>query len=196
MDTGTDTVPKPNGAPKLRWYPLRVTYSRELKVKSVLEKDGVECFIPMTVKTETRHGEKIRKTVPAVNNLCFARGNRKMLESIFSDRGLKACVSFIWERTTRKPAIVPDKAMDDFIKVSETRYEDIVYLLEVSSKLRAGQRVRVKSGPFEGVEGTVVRVKRSRRVMVELPGMLAVATSYIPDTDLEVIATEKENSLD
>ena len=83
--------------------------------------------------------------------------------------------------------------MEDFIRVSEARYEDIVYLLDVSSKLRAGQKVRVKSGPFAGVEGTVVRVKRSRRVMVELPGMLAVATSYIPDSDLEIVTGENEN---
>ena len=42
-------------------------------------------------------------------------------------------------------------------------------------------------GPFKGVEGVVVRVKKSRRVVVELPGMLAVATTYIQPTDLELL---------
>ena len=77
--------------------------------------------------------------------------------------------------------------MADFIKVSEARMEDVIYLYEVSSRLRTGQKVRVKDGPFAGVEGVVVRVRRSRRVMVELPDMLAVATSYIPECDLEKI---------
>jgi transcription antitermination factor NusG len=45
----------------------------------------------------------------------------------------------------------------------------------------------VLEGPFAGVEGTVIRVKRSRRVMVELPGMLAIATTYIPAQDLKIL---------
>ena len=38
-----------------------------------------------------------------------------------------------------------------------------------------------------GVEGVVVRIKKSRRVMVELPGMFAVTTNYIPVQDLEIL---------
>jgi transcription antitermination factor NusG len=45
----------------------------------------------------------------------------------------------------------------------------------------------VKSGPFEGVEGTVIRVKRSRRVMVELPGMFAIATTFVKPEELEIL---------
>ena len=79
--------------PELEWYPLRVTYSRELKVREILDNEGVECFIPMTVKTETVNGQRIRKTVPAVNNLCFARGSRTMLETVFLEKGMKEYVS-------------------------------------------------------------------------------------------------------
>jgi transcription antitermination factor NusG len=65
--------------------------------------------------------------------------------------------------------------------------DGVIYLQEVSAKLREGQKVKVKAGPFEGVEGTVIRVKRSRRVMVELPGMLAVATTFVKPEELEVL---------
>ena len=40
---------------------------------------------------------------------------------------------------------------------------------------------------FTGVEGVVVRVKRSRRVVVELPGMFAVATTFVHPRDLELL---------
>ena len=39
----------------------------------------------------------------------------------------------------------------------------------------------------KGVEGKVVRIRKSRRVLVELPGMLAVATTYIDPVNLEII---------
>ena len=50
-----------------------------------------------------------------------------------------------------------------------------------------GRKVRILEGPFAGVEGVIVRIKKSRRVVVELPGMLAVATTYITPDALELI---------
>jgi hypothetical protein len=70
--------------------------------------------------------------------------------------------------------------MEDFIKVAGTMDEDLIYLTQISQKLRDGQKVRIVSGSFAGVEGTVVRIRKSRRIMVELPGMLAVASTYVP----------------
>ena len=86
--------------------------------------------------------------------------------------------------------VVPDKAMDDFIKVSSSLEDDLGYLSEVSPLLRAGQKVRVIAGPFAGIEGKVVRIRKSKRVMVELPGMLAVATTYIRGEWLERVEIE------
>lgn len=172
----------------LFWYPLRVTYSRELKVREIFCGSGCEAFVPMTVRMLEKNGVKEYRTVPAVGNLCFIRACRTAIDEIREAKGLKSYTSYIWNKGTRRPITVPDKAMDDFIRVSETMREDIVYLHELNSKLRQGQMVRVKAGPFSGVEGRVVRVKRSRRVMVELPGMMAVATGYVPEADLEIIS--------
>jgi transcription antitermination factor NusG len=77
--------------------------------------------------------------------------------------------------------------MDDFIRVASTLDKDLVYVTELSGKLREGQSVKVRKGPFEGVEGKIVRIRKSRRILVELPGMLAVATTYITPDCLEII---------
>ena len=173
----------------LHWYPLRVTYSRELKVRGILQTAGYECFVPMVFRTEVRDGVESRKTVPAVNNLCFVKAVRGELDLVREKNGLKSYTSYIWDRVTRMPLTVPDKAMDDFIRVSETMRDDVLYLHEINPKLRQGQKVRIKEGPFAGVEGRVVRVRKSRRVMVELPGIFAVATGYVPEDKLEIINT-------
>jgi hypothetical protein len=77
--------------------------------------------------------------------------------------------------------------MNDFMRVSSTLDEDLIYSTEITGKLREGQTVKVKEGPFEGVEGKVVRIRKSRRILVELPGMLAVATTYIAPEKLEIL---------
>ena len=186
------------------WYALRVSYSRELKVQKALDALGVKTFVPMMWKrcpvkpgmtkpgmtkpaTTTSAGNSDRKLVPAVGNLCFAYSTRTALEDFIRGYGEASPVHFYWDRTANRPLTVPDKAMNDFITVASTLDEDIVYVTEISAKLREGQTVMVKDGPFKGVEGKVVRIRKSRRILVELPGMLAVATTYIDPVNLEII---------
>ena len=76
--------------------------------------------------------------------------------------------------------------MEDFIKVASEIDKDIVFLPRVADKFREGQQVTILDGPFKGVTGKVVRVRKSRRVLVELPGLLAVATTYIDPSLLKV----------
>jgi transcription antitermination factor NusG len=93
----------------------------------------------------------------------------------------------MWNRSDHKPIVVPDKQMEDFIRVCSASNEEVLYLSDLSAKLRNGAKVRVINGPFLGVEGTVVRIKKSRRIMVEIPGIIAAASAYIPMEDLELI---------
>ena len=167
------------------WYALRVSYSRELKVQKALDALGVKTFVPMMWKRCPDNSD--RKLVPAVGNLCFAYSTRTALEEFIRGYGESAPVHFYWDRTANRPLTVPDKAMNDFITVASTLDEDIVYVTEISAKLREGQTVMVKDGPFKGVEGKVVRIRKSRRILVELPRMLAVATTYIDPVNLEII---------
>ena len=172
------------------WYALRVSYSRELKVQDRLNELGVKTFVPMMwrrcpVKPGMTTGNPSRRLVPAVGNLCFAYSTRAELEDFIRGYGDTSPVHFYWDRTANKPLTVPEKAMNDFIAVSSTLDEDLIYITEITSKLREGQTVKVKEGPFKGVEGTIVRIKKSRRVVVELPGMLAVATTFIQPTEIE-----------
>ena len=173
-----------------KWHAIRVTYGRELKFSEVLQNEGFETFIPMALKKFEKDGRKEEKIVPAVSNLCFVRADQQTLYQFFKDMGEGCPARFIWDKSTREPITVPDKAMADFMLVSRTMLDDTIYLSEISSKLREGQTVKVINGPFKGVEGKVVRIRKSRRIMVELPGMLAVATTYIPNNWLEPISVD------
>lgn len=127
------------------------------------------------------------KLVPAVSNLLFVRGEQDDLYEFFKGIGEGCPARFIWDKVTRNPVTVSDKAMADFITVSNAMLEDTIYLTELNSTLREGQKVRILEGPFKGVEGRIVRIRRSRRILVELPGMLSIAATFIPTDNLEII---------
>ena len=170
-----------------QWFVLRVTYSRELKIKDALDKRGVSTFVPMMWKKVEKEGNTRKMLVPAVSNLCFVFWTKADIDAFISEFGDKSPVHYYWDRTSSRPMTVPSKAMDDFVKVASSLDEGLVYMTEISDKLREGQTVKVRSGAFAGVEGKIVRIRKSRRLMVELPGMLAVASTYINPYDVEIL---------
>jgi len=169
------------------WYALRVTYGRELKFQTMLKEAGFETFVPMKKKKVEKEGKQITIIVPAVSNLCFVNTSKAALDRFMDDFGEACPARYIWDKANSRPAIIPDKAMNDFITVCTVMADDVLYIKEITAKLREGRKVRILDGPFKGIEGTVLRVKRSRRVVVELPGMLAVATTYIQPQNLEIL---------
>ena len=168
-----------------QWYAVRVSYGRVLRFCAGLSEDGIETFVPMTRKEVVRNGKTVSLSVPAISNLCFVRTTRAVLEDHMYAMGDRRYAHFIWDVHTRKPIVVSDKAMADFIHICGVMSDETLYLKDITSKLHEGQKVRVIEGPFKGIEGTVLRIKRSRRVVVDFPGLLAVATSYIDPRDLE-----------
>ena len=171
----------------MQWFAIRVTYGRELKFQKVLEDAGFRTFVAMRKKRVEKGGKSTVQIVPAVSNLCFVYSTQSELQLFLHSLGEGCPARLIWDRATGAPIVVPDKAMEDFIQISLVMSDDVLYLNELSAKLRAGQKVRVIDGPFKGVEGVIVRVRRSRRVVVELPEMLAIATTYISPEDIELL---------
>ena len=161
------------------WYVLRATYARELKVQDQMCEQGLRTFIPMMWKD--------KKLVPAITGLVFVYATRDQLDSYIRSFGDDRPVNYYWDRTVNRPLTVSVKAMEDFIAVASTMDPDLIYITEISDKLREGQKVIVKEGPFKGVEGKVVRIRKSRRIMVEIPGMLAVASTYVGVENVEII---------
>ncbi len=90
------------------------------------------------------------------------------------------------EEGLNRPQSVPDKQMQDFIKVVNTAGSK--FLTELPD-LKKGDRVRVLVGPFEGVEGIFVMMPRrhENRVVVQIKGVAAVATTSLLRRDVEKI---------
>lgn len=182
------------GREKEVWYAIRVTYNRELKVKEELDARGITNFVPMQYRREERNGVMVKRLVPSVHNLIFIKitptGMREYRESTAMP------IRYIMDRESQTPITVPDQAMENFIKVAGTYEEKLIYLNPEPGDFSEGERVRVIGGQFAGAEGIFVRIKRDRRVLINIPGVVAVATTHVHLSMLEKITDTDENSLD
>ena len=182
------------GREKKVWYAIRVTYNRELKVKEDLDARNIPCFVPMQYRREERNGVMVKRLVPSVHNLIFINLTPSEMREYKETTQLP--IRYIMNRGTRKPITVPDREMENFIKVAGTYNEKLIYLNPEPGDFSEGERVRIIGGDFEGAEGIFVRIKRDRRVLVSIPGVVAVATTHVHLSMLEKITDPDENTLD
>lgn len=172
----------------IAWYAIRVTYSREMKLKNYLDNNKIENFIPMRHDFISRGRKKVRKLVPVVHNLIFIKSTRRMLDQVKSRVESFASMRYIINKADNLPIVIPDKQMQNFITISATMSEQLVYLDPAELTLKKGDKVRVSNGIFLGVEGEFIRIKGDRRIVVSIPGIMGVATAYIHPTFLEKIS--------
>ena len=174
------------GDPKI-WFPMRVTYQREMKVKAELDRLEIENFIPMTYRfTESRKQgdtELRRELVPAINNLIFVHSTKERISELKVSNELLEPLRYVIDQTAGEAhtiMTVPDKQMENFMRVASLTDDSVMFLDETTIVGKEGKRVEIMGGPFEGVTGVIRRVKRCKRVVVELEGIACVAIAFVP----------------
>ena len=160
----------------MKWFVLRVTYSRELKAQKFLQEVGVECYIPMVCE---RNAEK-KCYVPAVHNLIFVHSSRDFLDDYKRKVENDCPLRYMMDRSTGFPMVVRDKEMEDFMRVTKENDEGIFYLDDPSAVVTKGTPVEIVCGSFKGVQGKLLRIRRDRKVVLQLAGLIAVAVDGIP----------------
>ena len=162
-ESGRDT--RMCGDPKA-WFPMRVTYQREMKVKAELDRLGIENFVPMRYKVvESQNDgdmELRRVLVPAISNLIFVRSTQNRVSEL-----------------KRTIMTVADRKMENFMRVASRTDDSVMFLDNETVIGKEGKRVEIMGGAFEGVTGVIRRVKRCKRVIVEIEGVASVAIAYV-----------------
>ena len=174
---------------RLPWFAMSATFRRELKARALLDDAGIECFIPMKYMAVTkRNGHRAKELVPAVHNLIFVHARQEEIQEIKKD------IPFLQWLTQPSegrnlPIVVPDRDMEQFIQVTRDSNEKLVYLRPDEIDLRKGTPIRILGGPFNGIEGTFIKIQghRNRRVVVMLKNIIGVAMAEVTPDLIEVL---------
>ena len=203
--------------PKLFWYALKVFYNKVFDMEALLNGMGLETYIAVdkvllkgeahlmarrhlaSIKvlgqTDTRYiqeGALIYQRKPIVTSLVFVKAQEADLpyvESALKEEGSNNFKGFIYKNATRKEfAQIPENQMTAFRLVTARGSEGLEFHSEDAyTRYKEGSRVRVTGGPFKGAEGYIKRVKRDRRLLVNIEGIVAVIASYIEPQYLEIV---------
>lgn len=92
---------------------MRVTYHRELAVKTELDALGIENFVPMRYEVRQKNGERKRVLVPAIHNLIFIHSTQETLTELKNTRRELSPLRYIMRRLIGEERseiiVVPDR---------------------------------------------------------------------------------------
>jgi len=141
-------------------------------------------------------GPVIYQRVPMVSSLLFIQAADEDIAAVDASltRGLCPVQGFLYKKHREEDgryvlAVIPDRQMVAFRKVTEQGSGGLEFFsADDLSRFAAGSKVRVTDGPFKGAEGYIKRIKRDRRLLVSIEGIVAVVAAHIEPRFLEPIA--------
>ena len=155
-------------------------------MKAELDRLGIENFVPMrykVVESQNDGDTELRRVlVPAISNLIFVRSTQNRVSELKRRNEVLKPLRYIIDQTAERPHVilaVPDKQMENFMRVASRTDDSVMFLDDETIIGKEGRRVEIMGGAFEGVKGVIRRVKRCKRVVVEIEGVASVAIAYV-----------------
>lgn len=145
----------------VHWYAIKVYYNRVQPLIEECKMAGMEFFAPTDI----------------IGSLLFVHCTENEVLHLAATSDVKMWVYRNTEGT--RPAAIPDREMEVFRFVVTAGHDGLEILGDDKPEYHVGERVVVTDGPFKGAEGHIKRIKRDRRLIVTIKGVVAVATAYI-----------------
>ena len=181
-----------------QWFVLRVSYGRIVKAKAFVEAKGLECHVPMRYKEIKKQGKKRIITEPLLPSFLFVHATAEQVKTLLNEINVsfdesRNLLSYYFDHTVHlqenpernPPLIIPDEAMDNFIRLTSIKNPHIIPVTTEIIQYKLGDMVIVTEGEFKDIHGRVARIAGQQRVVVELFEECFVATAYIPKTAMK-----------
>ena len=169
----------------IHWYACKIYHNKMKDFKAHVSKSGFEHYTPMrTVVNEgiyATENQELRQ-VPIIPSLIFVRATDHFVKSVRKDSSNHANVYCL--PGTSEPAIIADHDMEAFIFVTTRALQTME---SIATDFTKGDKVRIKDGVLKGAEGYITRVHGTKRFVVAIDGVAAIATTFIPKQFIEKI---------
>lgn len=167
-----------------QWFVMRDLKRRTSNSLAIhdLAKAGLEVYTPMTQMVMKIGGKLQRRDVPVIQDLLFVHESKEILDPVVE---LTPTLQYRYQRGKSKdePATVRNEEMERFIHAVSHTDTPIYYKPGELTPAMYGKSVLIHGGRLDGYEGRLLSIKgmRKRRLIVELPGLMAAAVEVEPD---------------
>jgi len=155
---------------KIHWFAAKTRPRQEKFIKERLNTLGIVNFIPLRTEVRQWKTRKKKVLIPVIPHLVFVQSDYDTCFEIPNQYHIK--IWYIKDYITKRNLIVPDKQMEDFMFLLNSKEGNVKI---INTELEKGDRVVVKEGSFKGIEGELIRVENKSKVVVHLEGIIAIS---------------------
>jgi transcription antitermination factor NusG len=152
------------------WFALYTKPRHEFKVAENLELVNIEYYLPTITRLKQWSDRKKKVTEPLIHGYIFVYVDTKERILALQQNGIVRCISF-----NGHPAVVPDWQIENLKRMLSHESEFII-----SEVIKAGTRVKVIEGPFQGVIGVVNYSQSGKTISISLDLLKRSITAVLP----------------
>ena len=167
------------GPPETHWYAVHTRARHEKKAVARLEEKGVTTFLPLVTQVQRWSDRRQKVQIPLFSCYAFVR-LALSVESRLSVLQIPGVLSLVGIGAKAIP--IPDKQIEDIQNVLAHNVPCSPYPF-----LRDGQRVRIRGGSLDEVEGILVARATERSLVISIELLQRAVSVRIEGYDVEPI---------
>lgn len=156
------------------WYAAYTNANHEKRVTQQLEKRSVEHYLPLYESVRRWKDRRVQLQMPLFPGYVFVKLPLRDRLQLLQIPGVVHLVSF-----DGHPAPLPQEDIQAIRNCLDRGHQ-----VEPHPYLTAGRRVRVRSGPLQGLEGTILRRKNRMRFVLSFELIMRSVAVEIDETEL------------
>jgi transcriptional antiterminator RfaH len=160
------------------WIALYSKPRSEFKAEAEIKRLGIENYLPVITKVKQWSDRKKKVTEPVLHGYIFIRADEKERLEALEINSIVRCVF-----DHGKLAIIPAWQIEN-LKNFLTEKEEFL----IKEGIVKGTKIRIKSGPFEGIIGVITSDSNKKTLNVNLDLLNRSIAAVIPsDVEIEVV---------
>lgn len=165
------------------WYACYTRARHEKRVNARLEERGFETFLPLVPRVRQWHDREKVVQWPLFPGYVFVRFDLRSLADVLRTPGVSTVVRF-----NGRAVPVPEGEIESVRRFVEALRGREAESWEPEPLVEAGDRIRVASGPFEGVAGVVLEQRGRGRALIQI-GVEAIGQGVKVEVDARSLET-------
>lgn len=145
-----------------KWYPVYTRSRAEKQAFELLQKKGIEVYLPLQKTLKQWSDRKKWVVEPLFKSYLFVRITQKQQTEVLMTKGI---VRFLYQ--SGRIADMPEQQINEIQLLLTSDIE-----LEVTAEhIAAGEKVVIKAGPLIGMMGEMVSYKSQKQLIIRLENL-------------------------
>lgn len=162
-----------------KWYAVHTRARHEKAVAAQLQGRGMETYLPLVEEIHRWSDRRKRVQVPLFPGYAFIHACQSS-ETVAAVAAVESVVRIVGAHPSGTP--IPDEQIQTVHRLVSQNIPCVNHPF-----LEVGQRVRVRGGPLDGVEGTLVALKGARSLVVSIELIQRSLAVRVEGYDVEVV---------